>query len=326
MRRRDLGAMLAAFVVAWPAIAVAQNYPTRPITMVVPYAAGGSFDVIGRLVGARMSATLGQPIIIENTTGGGGIIGTKRVANAVPDGYVFLLGSIGTHAYNQTIYRKRRYDAVADFAPVALFAEQPMVLLTRKDFPAGNLQEFIAYVKSNSDKVKFGSAGVGSSTHLGCAVLNARIGVATTHVPYRGGGPAAQDLTAGQIDYVCLNIGGAAPLVAGGLVKAIAVLSRARAPLVPTLRTAEEQGLSDLDVNTWNAFFLPKGTPEAIVRRLNEACSEAIDNPAVQARFHDLGITAVAPARRSPDYLAKFVVEEIEKWAAPIKASRLQVD
>jgi tripartite-type tricarboxylate transporter receptor subunit TctC len=325
MRRRDLGAILAALMVTWPAAAVAQDYPTRPVTMVVPFAAGGAFDVIGRLVAARMSITLGQPIIIENTSGGGGIIGTKRVANAPPDGYAFLLGSIGTHAYNQTIYRKRRYDAVADFAPVALFVDQPMVLLTRKDFPAANLQEFIAYVKSNSEKVRFGSAGVGSTTHLACAVLNSTIGVATTHVPYRGGGPAAADVVAGHIDYACINLGGAAPLMKGGLVKAIAVLSHTRAPLLPTLPTADEQGLG-LDISTWNAFFLPKGTPDAIVKRLNQASSDAIDDPAIRARFHDLGVTAVAPARRTPEYLAQFVVDEIKRWAGPITAAGLQVE
>jgi tripartite-type tricarboxylate transporter receptor subunit TctC len=182
-------------VSTWPLLAArAQTYPSRPITMVVPFAAGGGFDVLGRILAARMSEILGHQVIIENTTGAAGIVGVKRVVNAAPDGYTLLLGSIGTHAYNQTIYRKLRYDAVADFTPVAVFAEQPMVLTARKDFPADNFTQFIAYLKTNSAKLQFGSAGVGTMTHLGCALLNATIGVNVTHVPYRGGGPASNDL------------------------------------------------------------------------------------------------------------------------------------
>jgi len=210
MRRRDF-IMMAGMTAAWPIAAHAQTYPSRPITMVIPFAAGGGFDVMGRILAARMSEILGQQVIIENATGAAGIIGVNRVVNAAPDGYTFLFGSIGTHAYNQTIYKKLRYDAIADFTPVALFAEQPMVLSTRKDFLANNLPEFIDYVKKHNAKLQFGSAGAGTTTHLGCALLNAVIGVHVTHVPYRGGGPAANDLIGGQIDYMCLNMGGAAP-------------------------------------------------------------------------------------------------------------------
>ena len=205
--------------------------------MVIPFAAGGGFDVMGRILAARMSEILGQQVIIENATGAAGIIGVNRVVNAAPDGYTFLFGSIGTHAYNQTIYKKLRYDAIADFTPVALFAEQPMVLSTRKDFLANNLPEFIDYVKKHNAKLQFGSAGAGTTTHLGCALLNAVIGVHVTHVPYRGGGPAANDLIGGQIDYMCLNMGGAAPLIMGKQIKAVATLSRSRSPLMPDLPT-----------------------------------------------------------------------------------------
>jgi tripartite-type tricarboxylate transporter receptor subunit TctC len=211
MRRRDFIKVMAGMTAAWPIAAHAQTYPSRPITMVIPFAAGGAFDVMRRILAARMSEILGQQVIIENAAGAAGIIGVNRAVNAAPDGYTFLFGSIGTHGYNQTIYKKRRYDAIADFTPVALFAEQPMVLSTRKDFPANNLPEFIDYVKKNSAKLQFGSAGAGTTTHLGCALLNAVIGVHVTHVPYRGGGPAANDLIGGQIDYMCLNMGGAAP-------------------------------------------------------------------------------------------------------------------
>jgi len=265
-------------------------------------------------------------VIIENTTGAAGIIGVKRVASATPDGYTLLFGSIGTHAYNQTIYRKPRYDAVADFTPVALFAEQPMVLVVRKDFPATTLAEFIAYVKQNAAKVQFGSAGPGTTTHLGCAQLNAAMGASVTHIPYRGGGPALNDVIGGQIDYYCGNIGGPVPMIKAGQVKALATLSRMRSPVLPDLPTAHEQGLTDFDVVTWNAFFLPKGAPADIVKRLSDATSQAMDSPMVESRLREMGVTAVAPERRSPQYLARFVVEEIARWAGPIKQNGLQVD
>ena len=326
MRRRDFITAIAALAAASPTAALAQTYPSRPITMVVPFAAGGSFDVMGRILAARMSEIVGQQIIIENTTGGAGIIGVNRVVNAAPDGYTFLLGSIGTHAYNQTIYKKPRYNAVADFTPLALFAEQPMVLDTRTNFPADNLAQFLNYVKANGASLQFGSAGAGTTTHLGCALLNAAIGVNVTHVPYRGGGPAANDLIGGQIDYMCSNIGGSLPLILGKKVKAIAMLSRDRSPLMPDLPTAHEQGLLDFDVVTWNAFFLPKGASPEVVKKLNDATSQALDTPATRGRLHELGVTAVAPERRSPEYLAKFVVDEIARWEGPIKANGLQVD
>jgi tripartite-type tricarboxylate transporter receptor subunit TctC len=209
--RRKFLATLGGAAAVWPLAARAQTYPSRPITMVVSAAAGGSFDVIGRILAARMSEILGQQVIVENTSGAGGIIGVKHVASAAPDCYTFLLGSIGTHAYNQTIYKKPRYDAIADFTPVARFAEQPMVLITRKTFPASNFPEFVSYVKKNSAKLQFGSAGVGSTTHLGCALLNAVIGVNVTHVPYRGGGPAVNDLI-GDRSIICASTWALRPL------------------------------------------------------------------------------------------------------------------
>jgi tripartite-type tricarboxylate transporter receptor subunit TctC len=261
MRRREFIKMIACIVVVWPIAARADSYPSRPITMVVPFAAGSAFDVLGRIVAARMSELLGQQVIIENTTGAAGIIGVSRVANAAPDGYTFLFGSIGTHAYNQTIYKRPRYDAIADFAPVALFAEQPMVLVARKDFPASTLTEFANYAKANAAHLQFGSAGAGTTTHLGCALLNSAIGVNVTHVPYRGGGPALNDVIGGQIDYYCANIGGPVQVIKAKQVKALATLSRVRSPVLPDLPTAHEQGLTDFDVVTWNAFSCRKGRP-----------------------------------------------------------------
>ena len=240
-------------------IARAQAYPSRLITMVVPFAAGGAFDVLGRIVAARMSEILGQQVIIENTTGAAGIIGVKRVASAAPDGYTLLFGSIGTHAYNQTIYRKPRYNAVEDFTPVALFAEQPMVLVVRKDFPATTLAEFIAYVKANAAKLQFGSAGTGTTTHLGCAQLNAAIGASVTHVPYRGGAPALNDVIGGQIDYYCANIGGPVQVIKAGQVKAIATLSRMRSSVLPGFADSPRAGIDGFRHRDLERFFSSEG-------------------------------------------------------------------
>ena len=316
-----VGALVAA-----TAHAAAQDWPTRPVTMVVPFAAGGAFDVMGRVFTPRMSESLGQQVIVENIGAAAGIVGTNRVAKAVPDGYTFLLGSVGTHAYNPTLYKKLPYNPATDFAPVALFAEQPMVLITRKDFPASNLQEFIAYAKANGAKLQYGSAGVGSTTHLGCALLNAATGINTTHVPYRGGGPAMLDLIAGQVHYMCSNSASALPQIASNTLKGIALLARSRSSLLPSLATAHEQGLVDFEAITWNAFFLPKGTPAPIIKKLNDAVVEAMSAPTVGSRMQELGVDLVAPERRSPEYLQKFVESEIAKWAVPIKAAGVIMD
>jgi tripartite-type tricarboxylate transporter receptor subunit TctC len=324
-----LRTMIRAFVVAavvYPAAASAQTYPSRPIVMVVPFAAGGTFDVMGRIMAVRMSELLGQQIVVENTSGAGGIVGVNRVVNAAPDGYTLLLGTSGTHAYNQTIYKTRRYDAEKDFTPVTLWSEQPMVLETRKDLAANTIPEFVALLKANGAKMQFGSAGAGSTTHLACALLNATIGVNVTHVPYRGGGPAANDLIGGQIDYFCSNLGAAVPLIAGKRVKALAVLSKARSELMPDLASAHEQGLTGFDVTTWTAFFLPKGAPKAIVDKLNQVTQATMETPTIKKRMLEIGVTGVAPERRSPEYLAKFVEEEIARWEGPIKSGGLQMD
>jgi tripartite-type tricarboxylate transporter receptor subunit TctC len=254
------------------------------------------------------------------------LVGPPRAPPAPPDGYTFLLGTVGTHAYNPSLYKKLPYNAVTDFAPVALVAEQPMVLITRKDFPADTLPEFIAYVKANAAKLQYGSAGVGSTTHLGCALLNSAAGLDVTHVPYRGGGPVMADLIAGQVHYMCSNSAGALPQIEGGTVKGIALLARARSSLMPTLATAEEQGLKDFEAITWTAFFLPKGTPPEIVDKLHAATVQMMDTPALAERMRELGVTLVPSERRSPQYLADFVAREIEKWGAPIKAAGIHAD
>lgn len=326
MRRRNLIVMLAGTALAWPQAASAQTYPSRPIVMVVPYAAGGTFDVMGRIIAGRMSELLGQQIVVENTTGAGGIIGVNRVVNAAPDGYTILLGSTGTHAYNQTIYKKRRYDAVNDFTPVTLFSEQPMVLEARKDLAANTIPEFAALLKSNSAKMQFGSAGAGSTTHLACSLLNSTIGVTVTHVPYRGSAPAANDLIGGQIDYLCGNLGAAAPLIVGKQVKAIAVLSKGRSPLMPELASAHEQGLTGMDVTTWTAIFMPRGAPRPIVDKLKDVTQATMETPLIKKRMLEIGVTGVAPERQTPEYLASYVADEVARWEGPIKSGGLQVE
>ena len=318
-----IAALLAA---AAPAAAPAQDWPNRPVTLVVPFAPAGAFDVMARVFTPYLTQILGQQVIVENVGAAAGIVGTNRVAKATPDGYTFLLGTVGTHAYNPSLYKKLPYNAVTDFAPVALVAEQPMVLITRKDFPADTLLEFIAYVKANAAKLQYGSAGVGSTTHLGCALLNSAAGLDVTHVPYRGGGPVMADLIAGQVHYMCSNSAGALPQIEGGTVKGIALLARARSSLIPTLATAEEQGLKDFEAITWTAFFLPKGTPPEIVDKLHAATVQMMDTPALAERMRELGVTLVPSERRSPQYLADFVAREIEKWGAPIKAAGIHAD
>jgi tripartite-type tricarboxylate transporter receptor subunit TctC len=303
--------------------AAAQDWPVRPVTMVVSFAAGGGADVMGRILARRLSELIGRQVIVENVGGAGGMTGTSRVARAAPDGYELALGSVGTHAYNQTLYKQPLYDAATDFAPVALIAETPQLLVTRKDLPVGDLREFIAYAKANQAHMQYGSAGTGSPTHLACSLLNAVIGVDVTHIPYRGAAPTMQDLLAGRIDYQCPNTTVALPQIESAAIKPIAILTRERSPILPDLASAYEQGLTDFEASIWYALFLPKGTPEPIVRKLHDAAVAAMETPAVQARLKDIGATVVAPERRSPEYLQKFVESEIAKWAVPIRAANI---
>jgi len=315
-----------AALLALTGIARAQDYPTRPITMIIPFAAGGPTDVLGRVVGARMGEVLGQQIVIENVGGAGGMTGSARVANAPPDGYSMVLGTVGTHAQGQTLYAKPLYNSVTDFTPVALLAEVPLVLITRKDLPVNNFKEFVDYAKANQAKMSYGSAGAGSATHLGCVLLDYILGTKITHVPYRGAGPAMQDLIGGRLDFIAEQISTALPQIQGNAVKAIATLGLDRAPGIENLPTAQEMGLPGLDCGSWGSLSFPKGTPGEIVRRLAQASNEAVETPAVRERFKSIGVTIPAAERRTPEYLAKFVPSEIERWAGPIKASGASAD
>ena len=319
-------AAVALAVVAVAGTVRAQDWPVRPVTMVVPFAAGGPIDTLGRLLAQHLSGVLGQQVVIENVSGAGGMTGSLRVAQAAPDGHQFVLGSVGTHAHNQSLYKKPLYDAKTDFAPVALIAEVPLVLITRNDLPPDDLKSFIAYAKANQAKMHYGSAGPGTSTHVGCVMFNLAVGVDVTHVPYRGGGPAMLDLTAGRIDYICNIASTAVSAIEGKTVKALALLATARSPALPDLATADEQGLPGFEAYSWNAAFLPRGTPQTIVAKLNAALVAVMDVPAFRDRLKDLGLIVVAPERRTPDYLQKFVASEIDKWAGPIRASGASAD
>jgi tripartite-type tricarboxylate transporter receptor subunit TctC len=325
MLRTSIAAAFAA-VLASSGPLNAQEWPTRPVNLVVPYAAGGPVDTIGRILAARLSELLGQQVIVENVGGAGGMTGAARVAKASPDGYTLLLSGSAVLAINQTLYKKPLYNAVTDFEHVALHSDSARVLITRKDLPVQSLSEFVAYAKTNQAKMQYGSAGAGSGVHVCSVLLDAAMGTKITHVPYRGAGPAMQDLIGGRIDYICEQISTALPQIQGGVVKAIVTLGLDRAPGLENLPTAQEQGLSGLDCGSWGSFSFPKGTPAAIVQRLAKATSDAVDTPAVRERFKSLGVTIPAAERRSPEYLTKFVPSEIERWAGPIKASGASAD
>jgi tripartite-type tricarboxylate transporter receptor subunit TctC len=313
-------------VLAAIATASAQNYPNRAVTMVIPFAAGGPTDVLGRVVGARMSKNLGQQVIIENVGGGGGQTGSRRVADAKPDGYTSVLGTVGTHAQSQTLYKRPLYNAVTDFTPVALLAQVPIILTVRKDLPVKDFKEFVAYAQKNQAKMQFGSAGAGSATHLGCVLLNYILKTNINHIPYKGTGPAMIDLAAGRIDFLCEIITTAKPHVDQGTVRGLAIFDAQRSKALPNLPTALEQGTKDLIAYTWNAIFLPKNTPADIVNRLNAAAVEAMKAPEVSSKLAALGAQIAGPSEMTPQYLAQLVKSEIEKWAAPIKASGAQVN
>jgi tripartite-type tricarboxylate transporter receptor subunit TctC len=318
-------AVLALHVLGASA-APAQEWPSRAVTMVVPFAAGGPVDTLGRILSARLSEVLGQQVVVENVGGAGGMVGAARVARSEPDGYTVLLGGSAALAFSQTIYKKPLYDAATDFTPVALFADSARILIVRKDFPASTLIEFNAYIKANDSKLQYGSAGHGSGAHVCAALLNSVNGTKVAHVPYRGTAQAMQDLVGGRLDFVCEQISTAVSLIESGNVKAIAVLGPDRAAVLPNMPTAKEQGLADLDCNSWAAVVLPKGTPYAIARRLAQAVNEAVETPSVKKRMEEIGVSIPPPERRTPEYLAKYTQSEIARWGTVLRAAGISAD
>ena len=319
-------AALAAATFAYALPASADDFPSHSMTMVIPFAAGGPTDILGRVVAGRMSEILGQTVVVENVGGAGGMTGSARVANAPPDGYQFVLGTVGTHAQGQTLYKHPLYNSVTDFTPAILIANVPIVLETRKDLPVNNFKEFVDYAKANQSKLQFASAGAGSATHLGCVLLNYVIGVNVTHVPYRGTGPALQDLEGGRVDYMCDIITTAKPPIDSGVVKGLAILDTKRSPALPNVPTAAEQGTPNLVAYTWNAIFLPKNTPEPIVKKIHDAALAAMHTPMVHDKLTELGAEIVSDQDATPQHLGELVKSEIDKWATPIKASGVTVE
>ena len=323
-----LGASLAAAV--WLALATvapvgAQTLTGGTLKMVVPFAAGGPSDVAGRIVAAGLSEVLGRSVIVENPAGAGGTIGSLRVSRSMPDGSEFVIGNTGTHVWSQALYKTPPYNTLTDFTPLGLVVESPRVIVTPKNFPADTLQEFIAYLKANKGTAKYGHAGAGSASHVSCILFNAAIGVDVVAVPYRGLGPAMQDLTAGRIDYLCDSPSTSKPQIDGGFVKAIATTGERRWYTLAQVPTVLEQGV-DFVIVTWQGLFLAENTAEPIVRELNVALSKALDLPLVRQRFTELGEQIAPPEHRSPEYFRKFVADEIARWSGPIKASGVTVE
>jgi tripartite-type tricarboxylate transporter receptor subunit TctC len=304
----------------------AQEWPTRPVTMIVPFAPGGVYDTLGRVYAGAMSGILGQQVVVENAPGAGGMTGATRVVRGNPDGYQFLFGGESPNTQVQLLHNHPPYDGARDFAPVAWVAVQPLVLTVRKGIPAATLKDFIAYAKANQGKMQYGSPGTGSGSHLACALVNVDLKISAIHVPYRGLGPAMQDLLAGRIDYLCPSITTAMAQIQAHQIQAPAVLGRERSPALPDVPTAREQGLADMNANSWNAIFLPKGTPASIVMKLNAAAVAAMDKPAVQQRLQQLGATLPPPDQRTPQALQNLVESEIKIWGAVVKAAGINAE
>jgi tripartite-type tricarboxylate transporter receptor subunit TctC len=321
--RRTLLALAVGAVTlpAMPHNVWGQAYPTRPVTLVVPFGPGGAMDIVGRVVASRLSELLGQQVVVENVSGAGGMTGVARVAKAAPDGYQLVLGNLGTQVISQTLYKRPLYNTVTDLTPIGMLANSYFVLITRKDLPAVTLPEFVAYAKANAGKMQYASAGPGSTTHMACVLLNMAMGTNITHVPYRSTVIGIQDMMAGRVDFICDTVETAAPQILGNTVKAIALLASSRTPVLPDVPTAPEQGVPEAAIQGWYGLFFPKGTPSAIVRRMSDAAIQTMDTPSVLERFASVGITAVPSEQRSPEYLAKSLPEQIERWAKPIKAS-----
>ena len=320
MRRVTIATALAAALLLGAAPTTAQQYPAHPITMIVPFTAGGPTDVLARVLGQHMSQTLGQQIVIENVTGAGGTLGSVRVARAAPDGYTLVMGNIGTHAASVGLYKNLAYDPSADFAPVMVIATTPMVLVARKDLPADTLADFVALAKQR--RVMIGSAGTGSASHLTLLLFASLTKADVQHVPYRGLSQAMNDLLAGQIDAIFDQVISASPHIVAGSVKPIVVTAQSRAKAIPRVPTSVEAGLPDLQTITWTALFAPKGTPQPIVARVGAAVDQAMQDPAVSRRLAEIGADLPPPGEpRSPRALAALVNSEVAKWVPLIRAS-----
>ena len=318
---RKLGLAAALAILAGIAGAHAQTYPSRPITLIVPFPAGGSTDAVGRILVERMRTSLGQPIVIENVGGAGGSIGVGRVARAAPDGYTLDIGQWDTHVANGATY-PLTYDLMKDFEPIALISSNPFLVLARKTMPADDLKGLIAWLKANPDKASQAIPTAGS--HVAGILFQKQTDTRFAFVPYRGGGPAMQDLVAGQIDMMIIQAAVALPQVRGGAIKAYAVTAKSRFAAAPGVPTVDEAGLPGLHISGWFALFAPRGTPKPVIDKLNGAVVEALAEPAVRARLADLGQEIPPPEQQTPQALAAFHKAEVEKWWPIIKAANLK--
>lgn len=308
-----LGAMIAP--------SQAQNYPARPINLIVPFAAGGPTDIIARIVADHMSKTLGQQIVIENVVGAGGTTASTRAMRSPADGYTIIMGHMGTHAAAVPLYPKLAYHPTKNFDPIGLAAGTPILIVAKKDFPAKDLKEFIAYVKANTDKINMAHAGVGSVSFTSCLLLNSLLDVKPTMIPFQGTGPALNALIGGQVDYMCDQIVNLVPQIQAGNIKAYAIGTPERNPALPDVPTTKEAGLPKFDVSAWNALFAPKGTPKEALDKLTDALSKALDDEGVRKRLLDLGSDIPGPDRRGQAALNTLVESEIARWTPVIQAS-----
>ncbi len=298
----------------------AAAFPDRIITFIVPFAAGGSTDVVARIMAEHMSRTLGQQIVIETVTGAGGTVGTARAAKATPDGHTVVVGSLGPNVAAVGMYKSLSYDPIKDFEPVIMSVLQPMVVITRKDFPAANFREFVAYLKTNGEKLNYGSGGVGAQSHLTCAYLNELVGSKSQHVPFRGSAPVMNAIIAGQIDYSCNNTTEAVPQIQADTVKPLAIAGDRKVPVLPNVPTAAEQGLK-FEAMGWQALFVPKGTPRAAIDKLNAAARAAFADATVRKRLLDLGNELPPESDQTTEAMARFLKSETDKWVPVIKAA-----
>jgi tripartite-type tricarboxylate transporter receptor subunit TctC len=289
-------------------------YPERPITLIVPFAAGGPTDVVARIVGEHMSRTLGQQVVVENVAGAGGTTGSTRAAQAAPDGYTLIMGHMGTHGAAPAVYPDLKYDPAKSFAPIGMAAGTPILIVAKKSFPAKDLREFVAYVKKNSEKLNEAHAGVGSVSFTTCAFFNSLIGAKPTRVVYRGTGPALNDLVSGQVDYMCDQIVNLVPQIQAGTIRAYGVALPQRSPALPDVPTTKEGGLPEFQVSAWNAIFAPKGTPPEIVKKLSDALTKALADETTRKRLLDLGADLSDKAAQTPEGLAKLVDSEVARW------------
>jgi len=318
-------AALCATLLTAPAAMADVAFPARPVTLIVPFPAGGPSDALARAVAQKMAENLGQPIVIENLGGANGVIGLSKAIKASPDGYTIAFGGIGTHVANVALYKKLAYDPVADFAAIGPAGAAPMLLLARADLPAGNLRDFVAWVAKNKDKATYGSAGVGSISHYGCVLLLSSIGQNVTHIPYKGVAPAVNDLMGGQTDFMCDQTTTALPHIAGGRIKAIAVLSGTRLAQLPQTGTAAEAGYS-LDARSWNAFFAPRGTPQPVLARLTSALQHAVADAALRKQMEGLGVDLPKPADTTPAAVSGLITRGIREDVPALKAKGEYLD